>query len=325
MRLGLAIAATALAACGLGPFAGEGGGDDNLPTLGGGPYGKLPLDLDTPIDEPFVLTDAAADFSDPVARLRGDGGIRLWVTRRLPGQASEIWAAELPALTELPDVAPAPALVAALEWEAGEVRAPTVIADRERVTMFYEAGDPPAIGRAVSTNGGASFDRDPAPVIDAARQPSAVEIDGEIVVFFERTDAPGIFAATSGDGGASFDAAPDPVLSSNPASEAFDLRAVASPGAVAAVTATGRVHVGLFYEGRSDRRDDDGDPLIAIGYAGGFAIDGLTRFGDGVDPILAPLAPSERSPSAIVLPDRGMLFFTERRGSRLRIAAAVHP
>lgn len=321
----LAATLALVTGCGLGPFAGEGGGGDNLPTLGGGPYGKLPLDLDTPIDEPFVLSDAVADLSDPTAMLRDDGGIRLWVTRRAPDQAAEIWTAELPALTELPDVAPTPVLVAELEWEAGEVRAPSVLADGDRLLLFYEAGDPAGIGRAVSTDGGNSFTRDPAPVIEGARQPSAVSVGGQVVLFFERAGAPGIFAAESTDGGASFSSLADPVLEINPVDEAFDLRSVSSPGAVAAVTATGRTHVGLFYEGRSDQLDDNDAPLVSIGYAGGFSIDELFRFGDGVDPILDPLPPSERTPSAIVLPDRGMLFFTERRGSRLRIAAAVHP
>lgn len=323
MRL-LAILVMA-AGCGLGPFAGEGGGDDNLPTLGAGPYGKLPLDLETPADEPFVLAAAAADLTDPVALLRSDGGVRLWVTRRAPGAAAEIWRAELPALTERPDVPPAPALVADLPWEGGEVRAPAVVIDGDRLIMFYEAGDPPAVGRAVSTDGGASFTRDPAPVLEGARRPSAVAAGDQLVVFVERVDEPGIFAAVSSDGGATLALLPAPVLVPHPIAEAFDLRAVGNPGAVATITAAGRIHIGLFYEGRSDQLDDSDQPLISIGYAGGFAIDGLERFGSGVDPILDPIPPSERGPSAIVLPDRGMLFFSERRGARQQIAAAVHP
>jgi hypothetical protein len=218
----------------------------------------------------------------------------------------------------------APALVAELAWEA-EVRAPTAIIDGDRVTLFYQAGDPPAIGRAVSTDGGASFARDPAPVLEGAANPSAITLGDTIAVFVERVDAPGIFVAESTDGGATLALRPDPVLSFNPVDEAFDLRSVRNPGAVSQVTATGRLHIGLFYEGRSDQLDDDDAPLVSIGYAGGFALDELARFAGGVDPILEPIVPSERHPTAIVLPDRGMLFFTERRGSRLRIAAAVHP
>ena len=296
-----------------------------MPTLGGGPYGKLPLDLETPIDEPFVLAAANADLSDPVGRLRDDGGIRLWVTRQQPGQPAEIWAAEMPALTELPDVPLAPALVAELPWEAGEVRAPTVVADGDRVTMFYQAGDPPAIGRAVSTDAGATFARDPAPVIEGALNPSAIAIGDSIALLFERDDAPGIFAALSEDGGASFAPRSAPILEINPVDAAFDLRSVTNPGAVATVTATGRTHIGVFYEGRSDELDDDDEPLIAIGYVGGFALDALERFGNRIDPILEPGVPSETGPSAILFPERGILFFSERRGARLRIAAAIHP
>jgi len=314
-----------LAGCGLGPFAGEGGGGDNLPTLGAGPYGKLGLDLTTPADEPFVLAEATADLFDPVARLRDDGGVRLWVTRQRVDEAAEIWSAELPAITELPDVGLAPALVAELAWEAGEVRAPTVLVDRDRVTLFYQAGDPPAIGRAVSTDGGANFNRDAAPVLEGAMNPSAVSVDGRVVVFFERPDEPGIFAAESDDGGATLIARPGPVIAINPDSDAFDLRFVSNPGAVASVTATGRTHVGVFYEGRSDELDDDDIPLVSIGYVGGFEIGALARFGSGTDPVLEPEVPSERGPSAIVLPDLGMLFFSERRGARIRVAVAVHP
>lgn len=313
-----------LAGCGLGPFAGEGGGADHLPTVGGGPYGKLPLDLSTPADEPYVIADSGADVSDPSIRLRDGGGFRLWFQRRPAlGGAAEIHYAELAALTELPEVGPRLALAAELDWEGGEVRAPTALARGERVILYYEAGDPPAIGRAVSTDGGATFARDPEPVIASGRRPSAIEAEGIVYLFFEVPGEPGIFVATSVDG-IELDAEPVPVLGASGVPESFDRAAVESPGAVVVRTRAGRLHFGLFYDGRSGEVDDDGNPVVAIGYAGGFSPFELERFAGG-EPILHPLAPSERGASVVLEPDRGHLVFAEPRGARIRVAAAAHP
>lgn len=321
----IVVAATCLAAaaCGLGPLAGDGGGADNLPTSGAGPYGKLPLDLETPADEPTVLADRRADLTDPEMARRDDGGFRVWFQSRVPGGAAEIDYAELPSLTDLPDVAPHLVLAAELPWEGGEVRAPAALVDGDQVTLYYEAGDPPAIGRAISSDGGASFTRDAEPVIAAARHPSAVLAGDTIYVFFESGADPGIFVAESADG-ISFTVHPDPVLVASGDPEAFDGAAVGNPGAVATRTAAGRIHFGLFYDGRNGLQDESGEPEVAIGYAGGFDVDALVRFADG-DPVLHPLPPAESGASVVLEPARGLMLFSQARGARLQIAGAVHP
>jgi len=318
-----AIATLLLATgCGLGIVDDGSGGAANLPTLGAGPYGKPEIDFDTPADEPYVL-DARAQLRDPAVLRRDDGGFRIWLGREPDNQPeqSEIWYAELPAISELPDVGLQAVMVPDQAWEETRVAAPAVVADGDRLVMYYEGGvAAPGVGRAESSDGGYTWTKDPGnPILAGATEPTAALLpDGSWVVMATRTDRPGIFRADSADGS-------DFVMSDVPAIEArpdeaaaFDRFAVTDPFLIVRETATGRLHWALFFNGLA--RNDD----VAIGFAGSWDGEEWARFG-GIDPILAPGAPIESGPSAVLEPARGFLFFDERSQQRQKIAVAVAP
>lgn len=315
--------ALAASGCGMGLFESESGGADNLPTLGAGPYGKPQVDYDTPADEPYVLEDSRASLVDPSVLEREDGGFRIWCGREPDNteNQSEIWYAEIPDITRLPDVSPRVTLTATAPWEEDRVAAPSVIEVADgRLVMYYEAGvGTRAIGRAESTDGGQSWQKNPAnPVLEGAAEPSIVEIDGSWVLYLTIPGSDGIYRAESADGLA-WDLDGMPVLGPRPdVAEAFDSRSVSDPGAVARVSEAGQLHYGLFFNGRND------DDVASVGFAGSF--DGVTweRYG-GPDPVLHPVAPEEHGPSAVLRSAQGFLFFHEQRLSRQRITVAVHP
>jgi hypothetical protein len=314
-----ALLAPALS-CGLDVLGYEPGGADNLPTLGAGPYRKLPLDLETPVDEPFVLLDRGADLTDPEVHPRADGGFRLWFTRTSQEEEA-IYYAELPALGQLPDLEPLRVLAADQDWEQGRVAAPSVVEDGDLLRLYYEGGvGIRAIGVATSTDGGATFTKDPQnPVLEAAGKPAATLAGDEVLLYAEELARGGgtILLAVSADG-VDF-GSPRVVLTPGPAGT-FDADAVRDPFAVAR-RSDGRTHVGLFYVGESTR---GGETLAALGFAGSF--DGVTfeRFAGG-DAILEPFPPSERGPSAVLGPAGGLLFYSEPRSSRQQLAGARHP
>ena len=141
--------------CGLGWVDGA-SSTDGLPTAGIGPYARPEADDLTPAREPWLLTETGVDLNDPSALWRDDGGLRVWFTRAVAGGGEhEIWAAELPSASDLPDVASTLALVADAAWEQGAVEAPAVVRDPAspgRLVMYYQGGvDAPAIGRAAWT------------------------------------------------------------------------------------------------------------------------------------------------------------------------------
>jgi len=309
--------------CGMGLFESESGGADNLPTLGAGPYGKPQVDFDTPADEPYVLEDSGASLVDPSVLERADGGFRLWFGREPDNteNQSEIWYAEIPDITELPDQSPRVTLTATEPWEEDRVAAPSVIAlGDDHLVMYYEAGvAPPAIGRADSTDGGQSWQKSPEnPVLGNATEPSVIELDGMWRLYITLPGSEGIFLAESEDG---IDWVLDdtPVLVPRPdLPEAFDSLSVSDPGAIARVTEAGQILYGMFFNGTND------DGVAAIGYAGSFDGVAWERFG-GPDAVLHPVAPEEHGPSAVLRSAQGFLFFHEQRLSRQRITVAVHP
>lgn len=321
LRIAASCAAAVLAGgCGLGWFGDDPGGADGLPVSGAGPYGKPDFDFDTPAEEPFVVVDGSGSLFDPAALPRPDGGVRLWFSR-LPDQAvdrHQIWRAELPGVLELPDVGPEASMAATEPWEQGQVRAPSVIDVGDRLVMYFQGGvSDPAIGRAESTDGGATWTKDPAnPVLVGATDPAAAEAPGQILLYFTRPGVAGIFRAVSTDG-ASFAADPVPVLSPRADPDAFDVGGVAEPFVLVEPTPAGAVHFAMFYTGA-----DAGD--VAIGYAGSF--DGVVwqRF-NGVEPILPAGGPTEHGPAAVVYADRALLFYDQLGLGRQRIGVALHP
>ena len=329
--LAAALAALLLAGCGLGPFDDAPGGRDNLPTRAAGPYRKLEIDFDTPADEPYVLYENPAHYRDPSPLARDDGGLRVWFTREVidTGETS-IWYAELPGLHELPDRAPAPALLADADWEEGLVAEPCVLdLGGGHLVLYYRGGvTEPAIGRADSRDGGATWDKHPAnPLLTAAAGPAAAVLPEGVVLYHTSPGRPGILRATSADG-IQFERADGPVIEPRPGpGDAFDPLAVTDPFALATATldTTGAepVHVGLFFAGiRPD--EEEGETVSAIGYAGSHDGAAFERFlGEG--PILAVAPPSEGGPAVLLVPAGGILLFHEPRQNRFRIAAAVHP
>lgn len=308
--------------CGFGLIGDDPGGADNLPTLGAGPFDKPNLDFDTPAEEPYVIVDRRASLTDPSALGRADGGFRIYYSRfedDAPG--AEIWVAEIPGVTELPDVAPAPALTATDAWEQDDVRAPSVVdLGDDRLVMYYQGGvADPAIGRADSDDGGATWVKHPGnPLVTGALAPSAVSIEGRFLLAFTQAGDPGIFLADSDDG-ERFSDTRIAVMASG-AEDTFDELAVLEPCLVARETEARRVVYGLFYVGLSPGDED----IAAIGYAGSFDAVTWELLGTG-KPVLQALLPSETGPGAVVGSTTATLFFSEPRQNRGRIAAAVHP
>lgn len=316
----LMVTVLAIGACGLGPFAGEGGGGANLPSAGIGPYGELEIDRDTPIDEPNILADSNADLLEP-SLIESAGGFEILVERRA-GDVGEIWRAAIPSLLERPSEPLAQLLVASLDWQGGEVRAPSgARAQSGDLMIAYEAGDPAAIGIAIDRGSGPVAEAEPA--VTDARSPSLAILDGTTFLFFERPSRSGIFVATSSDG-VNFDVAPEPILLPSFRPMDFDRFAVRRPEGLVGTTVSGRRRFDLFYEGHSLPPGNE-DNEIAIGYAGGFDLSELIKAAPLGEPILSPGAPNEEAPSVVIEPTGGIMLFTDRRSLRARISAATSP
>jgi len=325
--MGKAVRAAALllvtSGWGLGLFEPESGGCDNLPTLGAGPYGKPQVDFDTLADEPHVVDDSRASLVDPAALERDDGGFRLWYGREADNSVgeSEIWYAEIPSITDLPDVASHVLMTATQPWEEGRVAAPSITALSDGgLVMYYEGGvAAPAIGRAESADDGQSWTKSSDnPVLTGAAEPSAVEHGGIWALYFTVPGESGIHRAESTDG-LDWLVDDEPVILPRPdLAEAFDSVSVSDPAAIVRLTPAGQAHYGMFFNGRT------GDDVAAIGFAGSF--DGVSweRFG-GPDPVLHPVAPEEHGPAVVLRSAQGFLFFHQQRLSRQRITVAVHP
>lgn len=325
----LVVSLWSATACGLGPFDDAPGGRDNLPTRAAGPYGKTEIDFDTPADEPYVLADPTAHVRDPAPLARDGGGFRIWYTRGDPVDGSaEIWYAELPDVHAVPDVPPTRALAPGEEWEEGFVGEPTLVdLGGGHLVLYYRGGvELPAIGRADSTDDGASWQKHADnPLVAGATSPAAALLADATALYFVDPEAPGIHAATAADG-VDFTRAPAPIIARRPGlEEAFDSRAVADPFALVTPTLDEAepVHVGLFFAGTRPG-GDPGQLIDSIGYAGSY--DGLafTRF-FGPDPVLEAGPPSDSGPGVISVAAGGVLFFHELKQTRYRIGAALHP
>jgi hypothetical protein len=307
-----------LCACGLG--AGSGGGNQNLPNGGTGPYAKLTDPrLETLLEEPFVITELAADLAEPAAVLLDDDTYRLWYSRtpRTPaGAATEIWTADLATSLTSPTETPKVALRADQPYEAGRVAAPAVIRDGEAMIMFYEAGTD-LVARAVSADGGLTWTKSGIVLTDA-RQPSIIQVDGEWLLYVTRPSTIGIFVARSADG-MSFTLEPTPVLTTG--ETGLDATSVGSPSAYAEVTVAGQNRVWLFYAATGS--DEDG-ALAGIGYAG--SEDGIefTRGGRG-DSALVPASAEDRSAAPLIGRARSVMFYGGTRANVRAIGAARTP
>lgn len=305
--------------CGLDLFGEAGGGKDNLPNAGAGPWARFASDDTTPADEPFVLFDRDAELFDP-AVLGGGAGLRVWMTREAAGMPDQIYYAEVADPHSLPAVAPRLALAADQGWEQGRVAAPSVFRDGATLTMFYEAGTTnPAIGIARSTDDGATWTNKTMAIADA-RAPTAARIGDQYVVFVTRPGLPGIWRATSPTAAPSFTFDPTPTIEARPTvDKAFDAADVGDPDLVAEDEGTGTAHYGLYYVGYASAPSDAGTGNPAVGYFGSF--DGATwqRFGTEKPQLAAPAT----GPAVLHTPGHGTMLYVEtKRG--LRAIAAAH-
>jgi hypothetical protein len=314
----------ALGGCGLALFDDPSGGGENLPTSASGPYGKPEIDFDTLADEPFIIDDPAASLVAPTVLPRDDGGFRFWFGREPNNTAglSDIWRAEIADVFDLPDVAPVAALAPSQAWEGTRVTRPSVIElPSGTLVMYYEGGaeDAPAIGRAESSDGGNSWQKDPGnPVLDGAGDPGAAFGDGQWMLFVVRTGMDGIFRATSSDG-ASFELETAPVIASRPTlAGAFDRGGVSAPSVVVELTPANRLHFSMFFNGF------DGDEDLTIGFAASFDGAQWERF-NGLEPILTPGSPIEAQPTGLVVGPQAYLFYNQLAGGRQRIGVALNP
>jgi hypothetical protein len=300
-----ALLALFLAGCAL--LGDPGGGNQNLPLSGVGPFGKLSdITGKTPLQEPFVITDPTSPISDPAPLVLPDGSLRIFYGRG----GSEIWRADLPSsLTQLPSM---PATVLAPTGDEGRTAAPSVVQRGNQLFLYYETVG--GIARATSLDGGASFSRD-GMVLPGAARPGAVLVVEVIFLYFTRPGDPALWVATSTDGRA-FNVAPDPAL--EPSGSTWDVAGLTDPSAAVAMPTgpRGEIHVGLYYTGT------DANGVSAIGYAG--SDDGV-HFQAVPTPIMEPGLPNESGPAAILTPGRAILLFTQDRSGKLAIGAAVDP
>lgn len=330
------LGAAGLSACGVGPFTDEPGGAANLPTRAAGPYHPIPLDLATPADEPYLVSDRAAELGDPAPLALEGGGLRVWFTRTpTDGSPPAIWSADVPSVTDLPDRGPALALAADAAWEEGSVSQPSVIdLGGGHLALYYQGGTAdPGIGRADSTDGGETWTKHPEnPLIPGAEQPGAALLpDGSVVVYFARAVSPtatAIFVARSSDG-VGFEVNAKPVVAPRPdTAGAFDSLAVGDPFALVTPTldpgGEQPIQIGLFFTGTGPDPDDPGMPHTAIGYAGSYGGQAFDRF-FGPDPVLDGGPTSTAAPAVLSTPVSGTMLFVEPKQGRLAIAVAVTP
>jgi hypothetical protein len=276
-----------------------------------------------------VLAEITANVRDPSPLARDGGGFRIWYTRADPADGTaEIWYAELPDVHSVPDRQPGLALAPTEGWEEGFVGEPTLVdLGGGHLVLYYRGGVAlPAIGRADSTDDGASWQKHAAnPLLEGATSPAAALLPDFTALYVVDPETPGIHAATAADGVA-FTRAPGPIVEARPGlAEAFDRLAVADPFALVTPTrdAAEPVHVGLYFTGTRPG-GDPGTLVDSIGYAGSY--DGLsfTRFFGG-EPVLEAGPPSDGGAGVISVAAGGVLFFHELKQTRYRIGAALHP
>ncbi|MCP4443830.1 MAG: glycoside hydrolase family 32 protein [Myxococcales bacterium] len=312
----------ALASCGMGPFAGEGGGDDNLPQSGAGPYLFAASDFETPADEPYILSQPIVSLTDPAVLEAPEGGYDVYYTRS-DDEGSEIWKVSLHSLVELPLSPPERVLTADSEWEAGVVRAPSVVEVGAELFLYYEGGrDDPSIGLARSTDGGRSFSKVVGnPVVTFAKDPEVIiagdrwllvsgDIEGEQIVLRESND------------GVSFGESRALITARLGREGVFDSSGIAAPALRLTVSPSGREHYGLFYAGVGN--DSDGDLVSAIGYQGSFDTLEWFAFLQG-EPILAAGSAGAGGPAPLLYGNESLLFVHQRRQGRGRLAVAFGP
>ncbi len=251
------VAFVVLCMAGCGTIGGPGGGDNNLPNSGAGPFKPIEAEPGDRLNAPIALEEAA-DLDDPCVLVRGDA-LGAWITATREGKA-RIEHSDADQLREgfgplLVDVE------ATFDWEQGEVRHASII-DRttasEPMRMVYEAGG--AVGFAVTPDGiGHAWQKNPLPILQAngleegatLKSPSLARIGDRLRVYYLANGVVWAAEAPLADPTAMvrLDGNPqtpmrDPVLSALPFLTTLD-----KVSARAANTPTGRQLVTLYLSG----------------------------------------------------------------------------
>jgi hypothetical protein len=311
-----------LAACGMGPLAGEGGGADNLPSAGAGPYLLLPADFDTPADEPYVHSQQIVSLLDPAVLPRGDGGFDIYYTK-LDAGSSEIWRVFLPAIDELIVGEPEQVLVADSDWEQESIGGACLLREGEDLLLYYYAGDQTkGIGLARSRDGGQSFSKEAGnPLLVDAVDPFVALHKGRWYMVHGDPEGTRLLLREGSDGLVFSD--PREVLRARSGVDtAFDQLEVRAPALDIKSTLEGGLHFGVFYSGLGYSNADD--PIESIGYAGSLDGENWQRSMAG-EPILDPGPTGAGGAAPVVGPSKSLLFFHQLRQGRGRIAVATSP
>jgi hypothetical protein len=324
--------------CGLGLTDDRSGGADNLPRAAVLEYERLERDDATEVLEPVVFTVSGAELLDPTVIVdEGESTMRLWFTYRAAPFAEgsgEIWYGELSSLFEPPLMGPERALVAGDDWEQGWVASPTVVrSGPDRLTMFYEAGDPgnPSIGRADSSDNGYTWTRHPGnPVVPSGRSPSAVIVDGQWMLFGSRE---GVIVRATSDDGVTWSESEAVLRPRTPEDDAtsesdgddrtFDRYRLAHPYVIAIETPAGRTLLVMVYVGARQAQEAQGEAIPA-GVAASFDGVNWERPASGAYAIKATAGPIN-GPAVWTRGSESVLFFSERVFSRPNSIVAALP
>jgi len=275
-------------------LAGQGSGDQGLPSSGVGPFRPLQDgELSASAIVPYVLSDQRAKFREPsvVGTSDDPGATDVWmyavghadhdvIVRSHATDARSFYGDATDKLTH-PKDAPATVLSADQPWEGSDLSGPSALRANGQVWLFYAGGGSAADagaatgGIGVATSGdGLSFTKQGAPVVGtppgcaAPRAPSvSIFPDGTWHMIYAACGS--LYEATSADG-TTWTPAGDAVLGPG---DGFDALAVDDPMLSWRTTIDGRLQVLVLYAGRAASADG-GPPDSAIGVAGRFGPSG---------------------------------------------------
>jgi hypothetical protein len=282
------------------------GGDQNLPSAGGGPFRKL-QGAEVHGTAPYLLDDATASYRQPTALPLGGTEVALYFVMHdktgghdVIARSHAVDGRSFYGATQ--DFGHSPKLVLASDqaWEAPDLSHPSVVATGGGVWLYYTSNG--SVGLARSTDG-LAFTKASGPVLDGGIDSASVAQlpDGTFRMMFAQGGS--IYEASSADGATWKREGADPVLAPAPP---FDTLAVVDPCLVPRVTAAGRLHIRVLYTGLSP----DGDasvPASTIGFA--------ARYGEDS----APLARSTTAAYAIGKHERSPALFEWDGGSFLYV------
>ena len=322
LRKFLVLSMMSTIACGLGPFAEPGGGSENLPQSGAGPYLFPAPDFDTPVDEPYLLAQPVVSLTDPSVRTLANGDYEIYYTRNTD-EGSEIWRFRLESLTSLPLSPPELVLAPSEAWEGSGLRAPSIVAGESELFLYYEGGDDaPAIGLARSSDGGQTFaKRGSGALIEDAAAPDVIAVDDYWLMVHASPEGSQIFLREGVDVD-SFDEPRSIVRARLGVESAIDSLGIGAPALRRQISSAGREHYGLFYAGLG--ANSDGDAVSSIGYYGSFDLLAWTAFLGG-GPILDAEPSGAGGPAPILNGTNSLLFVHQARQGRGRIAVAIGP